>query len=185
MKSRQSSLAATVEQLQTELVNAVFDALRQSAVAALGTALTPTGRLFNFSEADIARVRPAARQRATPTPARGRRASSTRKSSVSSSQLALPLRDSSPPPAQDTPFTITDPSVLLASVQAETAHPLPPVQKIPSRRGRKPREPRVLQAPQEVAPVEPEVAAPPALRDGEEVAKAVLGGGVVLRRRRT
>lgn len=170
-----------MEQLQTELVNAVFDALRQSAVAALGIALTPTGRLFNFSEADIARVRPAARQR--PAATRGRARTGRKPSSVASSQLALPLRDSSPPP-QDTAFTITDPSVLLASVQAEPA-PLPPVQKIPSRRGRKPREPRVLQAPQEVVAAEPEVALPPALRDGEEVAKAVLGGGVVLRRRRT
>ncbi|WP_394841391.1 hypothetical protein LZC95_30495 [Pendulispora brunnea] len=184
MKSRQPSLAATVEQLQTELVNAVFDALRQSAVAALGTALTPTGRLFNFSEADIARVRPAARQRPTPTRGGGRARTTRKPSAVASSQLALPLRDSSPPP-HDTAFTITDPSVLLASVQAEAAPALPPVQKIPSRRGRKPREPKVLQAPQEAAPAEPEVAAPPALRDGEEVAKAVLGGGVVLRRRRT
>jgi len=172
VKSRQLSLTVLVEQLQTELVNAVFDAVRESAVAALDNVLTPSGRLFDFAESDFARVRTALRPRAA--------RSAPRRSATAGVQLSLPLRDSSPPPAHDTPFAITDPSVLLA----EVAQAMPAVQRLPLRRPRKRRASTTLHEPAQ-APEEQAATTTPALRDGEQVARAVLGGGVVLRRRRT
>jgi len=179
VKPRHTPFADTIERLETELVNAVLTALRTRALAALDNLLSQSSNILQSVEAIAASNAPARSKARAPSRRTGPtgRPSSRRSAAEDAPAFAY---ESAPPSKDDAPFTITDPSIVLAEVAALEAPPPPPRRR---RARRSVSAPHLISVP---APVEePLVAsAPPALRDGEEVARAVLGGGVVLRRRR-
>ncbi|WP_394827734.1 hypothetical protein [Pendulispora albinea] len=230
MKSRPTPLAATLERLKTELVDAVLAAARALAKSSLDKVASASFRLVSSADSPASggrrRPPPPARRAPAPRPVKA-------KGKEASPQLALPLTADKPPPASpkeeqlrrrsaaaagalfggkssaassgplfggksaaassgspatagksgasEPPssglaFAITDPSTVLAKVTV-----IPP--KMPRRRANGSSRPKA--PPPEPAPVEPTVPTAPVLREGEQVAKAVVGGGVVLRRTRT
>ncbi|HWL87359.1 MAG TPA: hypothetical protein VNO21_16255 [Polyangiaceae bacterium] len=191
MKSRSTSLAVVIERLELELVDAVIQALRASASAALEGVLSSSAR-SRFSPNAPSKPFKAARARRAfetpldaPPPPRQRR---TRAAGADPGASAAPAaRGSVPPPKDDALFAITDPSVVLAEVAEKVPPPPPRFVRLRPRQGPRSRT-RTVESPALAQPAEPSEPAapapPPALREGEQVARAVLGGGVVLRRSR-
>jgi len=202
VKSRSTPLAATLERLKTELVDAVLAAARALAKSSLDKVASASFRLVSAVDTPArpargARPAPAGRPKSKarpPAPEPSRIKKGAKKAKGNTPQLSLPLNTALPvPPKLTVPkfgapklakdessasaFAITDPSTVLAKV---TIIP-PKTRRRPNGSGAAARRVK----PPEPIPAEPAVTTVPTLREGEQVARAVVGGGVVLRRTRT
>ncbi|HWL89239.1 MAG TPA: hypothetical protein VNO21_25725 [Polyangiaceae bacterium] len=181
MKPRfRSSLTAAVEHLQSELVHAILALVRSRTVATLEDARkSASGTLFGLPSLDEGAA-PVRRRRTRRVARRDPRAPA--KPSTQLSLFDAPALPSKTSVKDDSPFAITDPEAVLDEVTALASAPSQPA---PRKRGRKPRSTtRDVAAAETPAPAAPSIPTAPALREGEAVARTVLGGGIVVRRRR-
>ncbi len=181
------SFAAAVEQLEIELVNAVLDALRAGATAALDNVLSQSASQIASVRPSRGKFAPAGKDEDRPSRTRAKPGRRKRAAAASAGQAEASTstpQELAPLTKEEAQFTITDPSVVLAEV-AEAPPPEPRFVRLRPRTERKRRAERVVAPPPEPEPAEPAEPTPPVLREGEQVARAVVGGGVVLRRSRT